>query len=288
MGFFASVNGVVTPAAEARVSVLDNGFTFGDSVYETLRTYRGRPFHLERHLARLRASASRLGFAIPDADDVFAQRLEELLTRAGNDESYIRIIVSRGEGEVSYRFDRIKGPTVVLLAKPYQPFPASYYTEGVPVIISSVRRNHPSALDPAIKCCNLLNNILAVQEAQAQGAMEPLLLNAAGELAEGAGSNLFIVQGGKAVTPPLAAGILAGVTRAVVLEIGPSIGLPAREQPLLPGDLFAAEEAFITSTLKELIPISSVDGRNVGSGKPGPVTRRLLQAFREYAPNHCA
>ncbi len=288
MSFLASVNGVVTPAAEAKVSVLDNGFTFGDSVYETLRTYRGRPLHLERHLARLRASAARLGFAIPDGNSVFAERIAELLARAGNPESYLRIIVSRGEGEVSYQFDRIKGPTVVLLAKPYQPFPASYYTDGVPVILSSLRRNHPSALDPAIKCCNLLNNLLAVREAQAQGAMEPLLLNAAGELAEGAGSNLFVVQGGEAVTPPLAAGILAGVTRALVLEISPSIGVTAREQPLLPGDLFSAQEAFITSTLKELIPISSVDGRAIGNGKPGPLTRRLLEAYREHALAHVA
>ncbi len=288
MGFFASVNGIVTPAVEAKVSVLDNGFTFGDSVYETLRTYRGRPFHLDRHLTRLRTSASRLGIAIPQGDEVFTQRLDQILARAQNDESYIRLIVSRGEGDISYRFDRVKGPTVILLVKPYEPFPASHYAEGVPVILSSVRRNHPSALDPAIKTCNLLNNILAVREAQAKGALEPILLNAAGELAEGAGSNFFVVRGGHAVTPPLAAGILAGVTRAVLLEIGPSIGVPTREQALLPGDLFAADEAFLTSTLKELMPICNVDGRPIGDGKPGPVTRRLLQAFREYAPSHCA
>ena len=241
MGFFASVNGNVTPAAEAKVSVLDNGFTFGDSVYETLRTYRGRPFHLDRHLTRLRTSAWRLGIAIPQGDEVFAQRLDEILDRAQNDESYIRLIVSRGEGDVSYRFDRVKGPTVILLVKPYEPFPTLHYAEGVPVILSSVRRNHPSALDPAIKSCNLLNNILAVREAQAKGAVEPILLNAAGKRAEGAGSNFFVVRGGHAVTPPLGAGILAGVTRADLLEIGPSIGVPTREQALLPGDLFAVQ-----------------------------------------------
>lgn len=288
MGFFASVNGIVTPAAEAKVSVLDNGFTFGDSVYETLRTYRGRPFHLDRHLTRLRTSAWRLGIAIPQGDQVFAQRLDEILDRAQNDESYIRLIVSRGEGDVSYRFDRVKGPTVILLVKPYEPFPASHYAEGVPVILSSVRRNHPSALDPAIKSCNLLNNILAVREAQAKGAVEPILLNAAGELAEGAGSNFFIVRGGHALTPPLAAGILAGVTRAALLEIGPAIGIPCSEETLSPGDLFAADEAFLTSTLKEVMPIRSVDGRSIANGAPGPVTLRLLQAFREYAPSHCA
>lgn len=288
MGFFASVNGVLTPAAEAKVSILDNGFSFGDSVYETLRTYRGRPFHLERHLLRLRASASRLGIDIPLRDEVFAQRLDLLLAGAQNDESYIRMIVSRGEGDLSYRFDRVKGPTVVLVVKPYEPFPASYYTEGVPVIISTVRRNHPSALDPAIKSCNLLNNILAIREAQAKGALEPILLNAGGQLAEGAGSNVFIVRGGQALTPPLSAGILPGVTRATLLQIGPAIGIPTREEVLRQEDLSAADEAFLTSTLKEVMPIRSVDGRAIGDGKPGPVSLRLLQALREYAPGHCA
>lgn len=288
MGFCASVNGLITPAAEARVSILDNGFCFGDSVYETLRTYRGRPFHLDRHLLRLRASASRLGIDIPLRDEVLAQRLDLLLARAQNEESNIRIIVSRGEGDLSYRFDRVQGPTVVLVAKPYEPYPDSYYSEGVPVIISTVRRNHPSALDPAIKSCNLLNNILAVREGQAKGAMEPLLLNAAGELAEGAGSNLFIVRGGQALTPPLSAGILAGVTRAAVIAIGPGLGIPAREEVLRPEDLFAAQEAFLTSTLKEVMPIRSVDGRAIGEGRPGPATLRLLQGLREYAPRHCA
>jgi branched-chain amino acid aminotransferase len=288
MGFFASVNGVVTPAAEAKVAILDNGFTFGDSVYETLRTYRGRPFHLEQHLLRLRASAFRLGIDIPLRDEIFAQRLRLLLAQAQNDESYIRMIVSRGEGDLSYRFDRVKGPTVVLVVKPYEPFPASYYAEGVPVIVSTVRRNHPSALDPAIKTCNLLNNILAVREAQAKGALEPILLNAEGHLAEGAGSNFFIVRGGHALTPPLTAGILSGITRATLLQIGPSIGVPTREEPLRPEDLSAAAEAFLTSTLKEVMPIRSVDGRTIGDGKPGPITLRLLRALRDYAPSHCA
>ena len=270
------------------MSILDNGFSFGDSVYETLRTYRGRPFHLERHLLRLRASASRLGIDIPLRDEVFAQRLDLLLARAQNDESYIRMIVSRGEGDLSYRFDRVKGPTVVLVVKAYEPFPASYYTEGVPVIVSTIRRNHPSALDPAIKTSNLLNNILAVREAQAKGALEPILLNAGGQLAEGAGSNFFIVRGGQALTPPLSAGILSGITRAALLQIGPAIGIPTSEEVLRQEDLSTADEAFLTSTLKEVMPIRSVDGRAIGDGKPGPVTLRLLQALREYAPGHCA
>jgi branched-chain amino acid aminotransferase len=286
MGFFASVNGEIAPAEQARVSVLDNGFTFGDAVYETLRTYGGRPFHLERHLDRLRRSAQRLAIAIPAADDALARHLEALLRQAANPESYIRIIVSRGEGDLSYRFDRVKGPTVVMAVKPYEPFPARHYTEGVAVILSSVRRNHPRALDPAIKSCNLLNNILAVQEAQAKGAVEPILLNEIGEVAEGASANVFMVKEGALLTPPLEAGILPGVTRQVVLDLCPGLDIPFREEPIAVKDLLAADEAFITSTLKEILPIATIDGGPVGRGQPGPATQRLMAAFREYAPRH--
>jgi branched-chain amino acid aminotransferase len=284
MGFFASVNGTVTPASEARVSILDNGFTFGDSVYETLRTYGGRPFLLDRHLARLRASASRLGIAIPRSDRELAGDLDELLRRADNAESYIRLIVTRGVGDISYSFDAVKGPTVVMAVKPYQPYPDRHYTDGVDVIVSSIRRNHPLALDPAIKSCNLLNNILAVRESQAKGAAEPILLNQAGELAEGASTNVFVVRAGVVTTPPLDAGILPGITRAFVLELGRDLGLTMREATLRAEDLIAAEEAFLTSTTREIVPIRAVDGRSVGAGKPGPTTRRLLAAFRERAP----
>jgi len=286
MGVFASVNGNVVPAEQARVSVLDNGFTFGDAVYETLRTYAGRPFHLDRHLQRLRASAARLGFAAPFGDEVFARRLDELLARAGNEESYIRIILTRGEGDISYRFDRVQGPTLVMVVKPFEPPPERDYAEGIPVVIASVRRNHPRALDPAIKSNNLLNNILAVREGQARGAVETILLNDLGEVAEGASSNVFVVKGGRAATPPLAAGILSGITRRLVLDLCREAGVPAREETLLVADLFAADEVFITSTTKEAAPVRTIDGKPVGSGRPGPVHRRILQAYREYARRH--
>ena len=286
MGVFASVNGNVVPGAEARVSVLDNGFTFGDAVYETLRTYAGRPFHLDRHLERLRASAARLGLEAPFGDEVFARRLDELLARSGNEESYIRIILTRGEGDISYRFDRVKGPTLVMVVKPFEPPPERDYSEGIPVVIASVRRNHPRALDPAIKSNNLLNNILAVREGQAQGAAETLLLNDLGEVAEGASSNVFVVKGGRATTPPLAAGILSGITRRLVLDLCRELGVPAREETLLVADLFTADEVFVTSTTKEAAPVRTIDGKPVASGRPGPVHRRILQAYREYTRRH--
>lgn len=286
IGFFASVNGVVTEAAQARVSVLDNGFTFGDAVYETLRTYHRRPFHLDRHLGRLRRSADRLRIGLTVDDRELAQRVDALLERSAHDESYLRIIVSRGVGDISYNFDRVQGPTVVMVTKPFQPFPDTYYRDGIAVILSSVQRNHPRALDPSIKSCNLLNSVLAVQEAQDKGALEPILLNAAGDVAEGASSNVFLVKDGVLVTPTLDAGILPGVTRELVLERAQALDVPVREGQVRVPELLAADEAFITSSLKELAPIRTIDGRPVGDGRPGPVTLRLLEDFRIYAPAH--
>ena len=286
MGFFASVNGVVTEAADARVSVLDNGFTFGDAVYETLRTYGRRPFHLDRHLARLRRSADRLRIGLPVDDAEMGRRVDALLERSGHPESYLRIIVSRGVGDISYNFDRVQGPTVVMVTKPFQPLPEASYRDGIAVIVSSVQRNHPRALDPGIKSCNLLNSVLAVQEAQDKGALEPIMLNADGDVAEGASSNVFLVKDGVLVTPTLQAGILPGVTRELLIERAHALGVPVREGTVTVAELLAADEAFITSSLKELAPIRTIDGRPVGAGRPGPLTLRLLEDFRTYAPRH--
>ena len=284
---FASVNGIVVPAEEARVSVLDNGFAFGDSVYEVLRTYGGRAFEPGRHFRRLRASAARLGFPVPTDDAALLAQVDGLLARSPGGESYIRIIVSRGLGDCSYSFDRVVGPTVVMIQKPLPPYPPWHYEEGIRVAAVDVRRNHPRALDPAIKSSNLLNNVLAMREAQARGAEEPVLLNQEGFVAEGASTNVFLVRGGRVLTPPLSAGILAGITREVVLEILPGLGVPAREEPLRLEDLLGADEAFMTSTTREVVPLRQVDEHRVGDGRPGPITRRVMAAFRDYAPAHC-
>jgi len=176
---------------------------------------------------------------------------------------------------------------VVMAVKPYEPLPATSYSVGIAVAVVSVRRNPREALDPAIKSCNLLNNVLAVREAQAKGAQEAILLNLRGEVAEGASSNVFVVKHGTVLTPPLGAGILPGITRDVILERGAGLGLAMREETLQVADLLGADEAFITSTLKEAAPVHSVDGLPIGSGRPGPITLRILQDFREYAPRHC-
>jgi branched-chain amino acid aminotransferase len=284
---FASVNGIVVPAEEARVSVLDNGFAFGDSVYEVLRTYGGLAFEPGRHFRRLRASAARLGFPVPVSDDVLLAQVDALLTRAGSVESYIRIIVSRGLGDCSYSFEKVQGPTLVMIQKPLLPYPACHYEDGIAVAAVGVRRNHPRALDPAIKSSNLLNNILAMREAQARGAEEPVLLNHEGFVAEGASTNVFLARGGALFTPPLSAGILAGITREVVLELLPGLGIPCREEPLHLEDLLGADEAFMTSSTREVVPVKRVDETSIGSVRPGPLTRRVMEAFRAYAPSHC-
>ena len=283
MGSYSAVNDWIGPTADARVSVLDNGFVYGDGVYETLRTYGGRPFHIDLHLARLRRSAARLAFGIPESDAVLSARLDEVLRAAGNAEAHIRIVVSRGTGDISYRFDRVAGPTVVMIVKPLEEIPAERYDDGAAVSIVSVRRNSPAALDPAIKACNLINNILAIREAQARGALEALLLNAAGQLAEGASSNLFVVNDGRLLTPPLSAGILPGITREIVLARAEGLGFDAREIPLSSDDLLSADEAFLTSSIKEVMPVVSVDGSPIGDGRPGPISWRVLADYREYA-----
>jgi branched-chain amino acid aminotransferase len=286
MGVFASIDGKVVPGEEARVSAFDNGFAFGDSVYETLRTYGGRPFVLGRHLARLRRSAGRLGFEIPQPDAELRGRVGAVLAAAKNPESYFRMIVSRGVGDLSYNFERVKGPTVVILVKPWEPYPAEHFSAGIPVSLVSIRRNPKRCVDPAIKTSNLLNNVLATLEAQKKGGFEAILLNERDEIAEGAGSNVFVGKGGVLKTPPLDAGILAGITRDLVFELGRKLGVDIREQPLHADDLLSADEAFITSTLKEVTPISRVDDRVIGAGKPGALTLRLQAAYREKTRAH--
>jgi len=287
MGFFASINGEIVPLEDARIPVLDNGFLFGDSVYEVLRTYGGRPFASGRHFRRMRASADRLGITVPVSDDELLRRIGALLARAGDIESYVRIVVTRGVGDSSYDSRAITGPTVVMIQKELSLPPERHYSEGVRVCVVDTRRNHPRSLDPAIKSSNLLNNILALREARARGAEESVLSNLEGFIAEGASTNVFVVKDGALLTPPLSTGILGGITREVVLELAESLEIPRRETALELGDLVGADEAFLSSTTREVMPIRQVDEALIADGRPGPFTRRILKAFRAYAPAHC-
>ena len=281
MGFAVSIDGRVGSPEEVTLKVTDNGFVFGDSAYETLRTYGGRPFELDRHLLRLRRSIGLLGFDLETSDDLIQARIDECLAFASNDESYLRVIVTRGVGDMSYRFERIAGPTVAIYVKPLEPVSAALYEKGAALVTVSIRRNPIEALNPAMKASNLLNNALAAREAYAKGGFEALLLNTRGEVAECAGSNVFIVKDGRLLTPPLSCGLLAGITREITLELAAATDVPFEERVLYPDNLRGADDMFITSSLKEIGPMVTLDGAPVGTGTPGPITRRLLSAYRE-------
>jgi branched-chain amino acid aminotransferase len=281
------VNGTITDADRASVAVFDHGFLFGEGIYETLRTYAREPFLFDRHLRRLRHSASLLALDVPWSDaDLLADVRKTMAAQpgltgpSGVEEAYIRILVTRGVGDLSYNPAACPQPSLVIIVKPFPGQPERTFSQGIKIALVSVRRNHPQALNPEIKSNNLINNALAMQEAIRRGAEEALMLNQAGELAECAQSNVFLVRGGAVRTPPLSAGLLPGVTREYVLELASSIGLDAREARLTPDDLQAADEVFITGTTREVTPVAAVDNHRVGEGTPGPITTKLLSEFR--------
>jgi branched-chain amino acid aminotransferase len=283
-----NVNGRITDDLHAVISVFDHGFLYGEGVYETLRTYNGQPFLFDRHMRRLRTSAGMLTLQIPISDDEIDRRFRETMRAAGLDggparESYIRLLVTRGVGDLSYDPAVCPEPSLVVIVKPQVDPPREAYENGVSVIIASTVRNHPGTVNPLIKSNNLINNALAGQEAIRRGAFEAVMRNYRGDLAECTTSNLFIVKEGAAVTPPLASGLLPGITRAFLFELGAERKIPVRETVLRDEDLFGADEAFLTSTTRELVPIVRVDDRPIGVGTPGPVTRALLETYRRKA-----
>jgi branched-chain amino acid aminotransferase len=288
MPAIVNVNGRVSDQKDAVISVFDHGFLYGEGVYETLRTYNGEPFLFDRHMRRLRTSAGMLALAVPLSDSDIDRRFRETVHAAGlggdaSREAYIRILVTRGVGELSYDPAGCPEPTVVVIVKPHVNPPAEVFAKGVRVSLVPTVRNHPGSVSPLIKSNNLLNNALAMQEALRRGSFEGIMRNHKGELAECTQSNLFIVKSGAALTPPIAAGLLPGITRAYLFEIGSELGVPVREQVLRDEDLFGADECFLTSTTREVLPIVQVDDAKIGSGVPGPVTRALLDGFRRRA-----
>ena len=288
MPAFVNVNGRITDAASAVVSVHDHGFLYGEGVYEVFRTYGGVPFLFGPHMTRLRASAGRIHLAVPFSDeDILGRSVETMAAAglgAGGGEAYVRLMLTRGVGEITYDPAACPVPSLVIIAKPLPDTPAATYEKGTRVVmVEHVVRNHPESVSPLIKSNNLINNALGMQQAIRAGAAEAVFRNYRGELAECAQSNLFIVKGGVVKTPPLDAGLLAGITRAFVLEIGRATGVAMEEVTLFDRDLFEADEAFFTSTTKEIVPIVEVGDRVVGSGVPGPTTTTLLAEFRRRA-----
>ena len=279
-----NVNGRVSDQEHAVISVFDHGFLYGEGVYETLRTYNRVPFLYDRHMRRLRQSAERLELPVPFDSVTLLQRIEETMAAAGEPrEAYIRILLTRGVGELTYDTLATPVPSLVIIVKPLEEPPLRVATEGITISLVDVLRNHPGSVNPLIKSNNLLNNALAMQAAYKRSGEEALMCNYRGELSECAQANFFMVRGGAALTPKSSAGLLEGVTRAFMFDVGREVGVDVREETLYPRDLDTAEEAFITSTTRELSPVVRIDSRTIGSGKPGPVTKTLLEAYRRKA-----
>jgi len=283
-----NVNGRVFDQEHAVISVFDHGFLYGEGVYETLRTFNGLPFLFDRHMQRLRNSAGMLMLPVPATDEEMAGRCRETMTAAGlgdgpRNEAYLRILLTRGVGDLSYDPAGCPAPSIVIIVKPQVDPPASAYEGGMKLAIVHIVRNHPGTVNPLIKSNNLLNNALAMQEAARRGADEGVMRNFRGELAECTTSNLFVVKGGVALTPPLDAGLLPGITRAFLFEVGEDVGIPVREAVLRDADLLNADEAFFTSTTRGVMPATRVDDHIIGNGAPGPVTRALMRAYNAAA-----
>jgi branched-chain amino acid aminotransferase len=284
MAATAYVNGRITDEREAVVSVFDHGFLYGEGVYETLRTYHHRLFLFDRHARRLRRSAQMIALDVPFTDDHLLTAVTQTMARARvADEAYVRVLVTRGVGELTYDPKATPTHSLVIIVKPQVDPPASAYQDGVAVAIVGIVRNHPGSVNPMIKSNNLMNNALAMQEALRRGAFEGVMRNYRGELTECTTANLFIVKHGTVMTPPIEAGLLPGITREFIFEIGEANGISVREAVLRDNDLYGADEAFLTSTTREAVPIVTVDEKMIGTGRPGPVTLRLLEEFRRAA-----
>ena len=281
MAVAVNIDGRVHGENDARVSVFDHGFLYGEGVYEVLRTYGGRLFLFPEHMARLHASGRRIALACPVDDDEMLARIRETIAAAQlPGDAYVRILLTRGVGDLVYDPAACPTPTLVIIVRPHGEVPEGVVREGVRLALVSVVRNMPASVDPAIKSNNLLNNALAVQEARSRGGFEALMKNYRGELCECAQSNVFLVRDGALLTPPPEAGLLVGITRGFVMELAARLGLAVREVPLHEDDLATADEAFITSSTKEIVPVVAVDAQPIGDGKPGAVTRRLIEAFQ--------
>ena len=279
-----NVNGRISPEAEAVISVFDHGFLYGEGIYETMRTYNNRPFLFDRHMRRLRNSARMIALELPFTDGELAMQITETRDVADvQGEAYIRVLVTRGIGELTYDPHATPTASIVIIVKPQVDPPPEAYERGVRVVIVDVVRNHPDTVSPLIKSNNLLNCALAGQQAIRRGGYEGIMRNYRGELTECTTANLFVVRDGTALTPPLECGLLSGITREFLFEVGTEAGIAVREQVLRDEDLFRADEAFLTSTTRELLPIVNVDDRTIGGGSPGPITKRLLESFRKHA-----
>jgi branched-chain amino acid aminotransferase len=267
---------------ELSISVLDHGFLFGDSVYEVVCTFDNQPCFLEKHLDRLFDSAKAISLDIPRDKEWFVNQLQVTLDAAKNAESYIRIIVTRGVGEINIDPSTCHNPNIIIIVREIDDSPESSYIKGIHVALVSIKRNSRDALNPNVKTGNYLNNVLAKVEANKLGAQDAIMVNPWGHLTEGTTSNLFFVREGRIHTPSLDCGLLSGITRKMVIQLSKENGFQV-EEGIWPGEeLQNADEIFLTGTIKRVMPVAFLDGRPVGLGKPGPVTLKLMQLYERF------
>jgi branched-chain amino acid aminotransferase len=275
------INGRLHDKEDAKISVYDHGLLYGDGVFEGLRSYGGKVFRLEEHIDRLYDSAKAIWLEIPMAKRALIEAVQQTLSVNSLTDAYIRLVVTRGAGSLGLDPNRTSDPQVIIIADKIQLYPPDLYEKGLEIVTASTQRNHPAALNARIKSLNYLNNILAKIEGLQAGCIEALMLNHKGEVAECTGDNIFLVESGVISTPPTDAGILEGVTRQAVIELAEQAGIVVRQIPLTRHDVYVADECFLTGTAAEVIPVVKVDQRSIGSGEPGPVTRRLKERFHE-------
>ncbi|MBW1762323.1 MAG: aminotransferase class IV [Deltaproteobacteria bacterium] len=274
-----SIDGRVVDSGEARVSVFDRGFLYGDSVFEVFRTYSGVPFAQREHLERLQRSADRLMIPMPVSMETLSSEVAATLAAAGEGEWYVRIVVTRGTGPLTYDLSTATAPLRVIIAAPVSVPPAEHYERGIAVSLLHASRPTDDERASGAKASNYLANLLAVHEAKQKGAQEALVLGRRGQILEGASSNVFIVKDGKVRTPEPQPGILVGITRATVIAAAAAAGIEVEEGEVRPEDLYGADEAFLTSSIREVMPVVAADGRTIGSGAPGSLTKRLHEGY---------
>jgi len=276
------INGQYFSRQDAKISVYDHGLLYGDGVFEGMRIYNRRVFALSDHMDRLYESARAIALKIPMSIESLTEAVVETVAKNDLQEGYVRLVVTRGGNQLGLDPFRCEEPQIIIIADTISLYPEKFYSEGLDLVTASTIRNHPAALSPRIKSLNYLNNIMAKIEALRAGCIEAVMLNHKGEVAECTGDNIFIVRRGRLLTPPIDAGILEGITRNTVLQLAAGLGIEVGEETLTRHDLFVAEECFLTGSAAEVIPAVRLDGREIGDGKPGPVTRRLSDAFRDH------
>ncbi|MBA4496178.1 branched-chain-amino-acid transaminase [Paenactinomyces guangxiensis] len=275
------MNGKYVRKEEATVSVFDHGFLYGDGVFEGIRVYDGNVFRLREHVQRLYDSAKSILLNIPYSQEEMEQAVVEAVRKNGLRDAYIRLVVSRGVGDLSLNPNSCVEPNVIIIVDQVKLFDKELFDKGIKIITVPTRRNVPDALDPKIKSLNYLNNILVRIEANRAGAAEALMLNSDGYVAEGSGDNIFIVKNGKLLTPPGYVGALEGITRQAIIELAEKLGYDVREEPFTRHDVYVATEVFLTGTAAEVIPVVEVDGRSIANGTPGPISKHLMQEFHK-------